>query len=171
MFVAASKTQTCQTKEGMYRAIGPKGRGGTPYEAELRVHSWSRPYGPCGHVLGSLLKSGRSALDYAKNAHLLEMALAMHECKAMTSRVALARILGLLMVLLPIGGAGAQQPEQGMNPQGMGMCQCPMSGMHGATGPIWMVLGGLLTVAAIAALVALSVFLIRRSGPRAPTAA
>ena len=49
---------------------------------------------------------------------------------------------------------------------GYGMCSgCPGmgSGMW-----IWMVLLGVLIVAAIAALIALTVFLVRRSGPRSP---
>lgn len=56
---------------------------------------------------------------------------------------------------------------QGMRGQEMGgMCQCPMMNMGSGWMTAGMILTGLLTLAAIAALVALTIFLVRRSRPR-----
>ena len=61
----------------------------------------------------------------------------------------------------PHGMAGQGMGEMG---QGMGeMCQCPMMNMGGGWMMAGMLLTGLLTIAAIATLVALTIFLLRRS--------
>lgn len=44
-----------------------------------------------------------------------------------------------------------------------GTCQCPMSGMHGGWTTVGSILVGLLTLALIGALFALTLFLLRRS--------
>lgn len=74
----------------------------------------------------------------------------------------LAGIVSALFLMAWTSTAGAQPAEHGMG----GMGQCPMMAMGGGMGIVAMVLGFLLTLAVIAALVALTVFLIRRSHPR-----
>lgn len=71
-------------------------------------------------------------------------------------------------VLLLAKVVQAQPGEmQGMSGQGMGgMCQCPMMNMGSGWRMAGMILTGLLTLAAIATLVALTIFLVRRSRPR-----
>jgi hypothetical protein len=75
-------------------------------------------------------------------------------------------------VLLSAGVAGAQQPgsvegmEQMQQGGGMHGMQCPMMG--GGMGTFLGVLGVLFLLATIAALIALAVFLVRRSRPRGP---
>ena len=63
-----------------------------------------------------------------------------------------------LAVAIAFSEGALAQPQQGMCPG------CP--GMGGGGMWIGMVLFGLLVVAVIAALVALTIFLIKRSGPR-----
>ena len=65
----------------------------------------------------------------------------------------------LLTLLVPIVAVA----QQGMPMAKDGMMMCPMCG---AGGIVLMVLGGLLVLAATAALVALTLFLLRRSRPR-----
>jgi hypothetical protein len=81
-----------------------------------------------------------------------------------------AVVVGMLSVLR-LSALAQQKPEMPeMGPHaGMAMtCQCPMDGPMGA---VMMALGGLLVLAAIGALIALAVFLIRRSGPGRPAPA
>ena len=74
--------------------------------------------------------------------------------------------VALLVVLLLVPMVALAQ--QGM-PMGKDrMMMCPMCG---AGGIVLMVLGGLLVLAATAALVALTLFLLRKSRPRSPTEA
>lgn len=76
-----------------------------------------------------------------------------------------ATFVPAMTLLLWASSAAAQQPQMpGMEPQGqIMMCRCPM---NGPMGTFAMALGGLLVLAAVAALLALTVFLIRRSAPR-----
>lgn len=70
--------------------------------------------------------------------------------------------LSALPALFATGMAWAQPAD----PQMGGMGECPMMWMHRGWGIAGMILGGLLTIAAIAALVALTLFLVRRSRPQ-----
>jgi hypothetical protein len=62
------------------------------------------------------------------------------------------------LALLLLAGVAIAQPQDmpGMKPQNEMMCQC---------GTGMMLLGGLVAVAAVAALIALTIFLVRRSRP------
>lgn len=83
--------------------------------------------------------------------------------------VVLALALSLPVLAFAQAGEGAtsSMPEQAAQAG----CQCPMSGMHGLMGGSAMALGGLLVLAIIFVLVALAMFLIRRSRPRPPASA
>lgn len=83
--------------------------------------------------------------------------------KGMQAMAMLARVL-LVFTGIGLPATALAQPQ---DERSMRMCPgCPMMGGGGMW--IGMVLFGLLIVAAIVALVALTIFLIRRSGPRGP---
>ena len=67
----------------------------------------------------------------------------------------------------PAGSTGGMQGGQGMGQAGpMQMqCTCPEPMRSGPTGTIVMVLGTLLTLSATSALIALTIFLVRKSRP------
>lgn len=70
------------------------------------------------------------------------------------------------------GGLAQAQPTEMPEMSGRGMGgMCPMMHMGSGWMTVGMILTGLLTLAAISALVALTIFLVRRSGPRTPSAA
>jgi len=75
-------------------------------------------------------------------------------------------VLGLALLFLPVSAVAQQAQAPGM--MGDMTCPCPMSG---PLGTVIMALAALLLIAVIGALVALTIFLLRRSRPGGPAQA